>query len=404
MNQIFHEHVGKCVLVYLDDILIMSRSAEEHAEHLKLVFELLRKHQLKAKLSKCEFNKPELAFLGHIVGRDGIKVDPAKIAVIQKWPLPKNLKELQAFLGLGNYFRKFVRHFSTLVAPLTALTSKDAAKGFDWNAWGQAELTAFEQLKKALVEAPVLVVPDRDLPFQVHTDASVVGTGGVLMQVGRVVAYTSTKFAPAEFNYTTTEQECLALMRALQAWRCYLELCTKTELLTDHRALIHLQTQPSLSRRQARWMEFFSRFPFVINYQPGKTNVADPVSRNPLLYDKETPNDVIASLAGTAGAFGAAVASCAAVVTRGRAREKITAESNEPLPQNVPSPILEQGGGEEISLASDSSGTLEEGAESAEASHSDSMSCKIKLAYHEDVRFKNKEFTGLLNKRSGVWM
>jgi len=178
MNNVFREHIGKSVLVYLDDILVMSRSAEEHAAHLRIVLELLLKHKLQAKLSKCEFNRPELNFLGHVVGRSGVAVDPAKIAVIERWPLPKTLKELQAFLGLGNYFRKFVCRFSTVVAPLTALCSKDAAAAYDWNRWGQAELTAFHDLKRALTTAPVLAVPDRDRPFQVHTDASVVGTGG----------------------------------------------------------------------------------------------------------------------------------------------------------------------------------------------------------------------------------
>ena len=113
MNKVFQEHIGKFVLVYLDDILVMSRSPHEHAEHLRIVLRLLREHQLKVKLKKCEFNKPELNFLGHIVGKDGIAVDPAKVAVIDKWPLPRTLKELKAFWGLGNYFRKFVHHFST---------------------------------------------------------------------------------------------------------------------------------------------------------------------------------------------------------------------------------------------------------------------------------------------------
>jgi len=316
MNQIFKEHIGEIVLVYLDDTLVMSRTPEEHEKHLRTVLEVLRQHKLKVKLSKCELNIPELHFHGHVVGREGVKVDPLKVAVIAKWPVPKNLKESQAFLGLGNYFHKFVNHFSTMVAPLTALTSKDTARQYMWDDWGQAELTTFEQLKEALISAPVLVVPDRDQPFQVHTDASVVGTGGVLVQGGRVVAYTSSKFTQAEVNYATTKQELLALVRALQAWRCYLEMCTETELLTDHNPLVYLQTQKMLSRRQARWMEFLSRFPFVIKFTPGRTHVADSVSRNPLLYEEETPTHVISVAAGLLGAI---VAVCAGMVTRGRA-------------------------------------------------------------------------------------
>ena len=168
-----------------------------------------------------------------------------------------------------------------MVAPLMALTSKDTARRYKWDDWGQTELTTFEQLKEALISAPVFAVPDRDQPFQVHTDASVVGTDGVLVQGGSVVAYTSSKFTQTEVNYATTELELLALVRALQACRCYLEICTETELLMDYNPLVYLETQKLLSRRQARWMEFLSRFPFVIKFTPGKTHVADPFSHNP---------------------------------------------------------------------------------------------------------------------------
>ena len=121
------------MLVYLDDILVMSRTPEEHDKHLHTVLEqVLRQHKLIVKLSNCKLNRPEFHCLGHVVGREGVKVDPLKVAVIAKWLVPKNLKELQAFLGLGNYFRKFVNHFSSMVAPLTALTSKDTARQYKW--------------------------------------------------------------------------------------------------------------------------------------------------------------------------------------------------------------------------------------------------------------------------------
>lgn len=355
MNRIFKDYIGKFVLVYLDDILVMSRTPEEHEKHLRIVLEVLRQEGLRAKLSKCEFNKPELHFLGHVIGKDGIAVDPAKIAVIEKWPVPKSLKELQAFLGLANYFRKFVEHFSTVVAPLTALTGqpgkgqKKVAKAINWSDLGKqvyefkekkpdgttvthktTALDAFNEIKRRLVTAPILAIPDLNKPFQVHTDASVVGTGGVLMQDGRVVAYTSSKFSPAEYNYTTGEQELLGLIRALQVWRCYLEGAPNCELITDHHPLVHLEKQPNLSRRQARWMEFLSRFPFVIRYAKGATNVADPVSRNPLLYDAATPNSVICICVGALGVVGA-------VMTRGRARLMDEGRFMKP-PQSLPCP------------------------------------------------------------------
>jgi len=194
------------------------------------VLQTLRQHGLKVKLSKCEFNKPELHFLGHVIEKEGVAVDPAKVAVISKWPVPKSLKELQAFLGLVNYFRKFMEHFGLVVAPLTCLTGQ-TGKGkartptmpVDWNNLGEEAIPAFNEIKRRLVTAPVLAIPDLNKPLQVYSDASVAGTGGVLMQEGRVFLYTSPKFAQAEFNYGTPEQDLLGLVRALQVggaiWR-----------------------------------------------------------------------------------------------------------------------------------------------------------------------------------------
>ena len=183
MNKIISKHIGRFVLVYLDDILVMSRTPEEHVQHLGIVLQILRENGLKAMLSKCEFNKAELHFLGHVIGKDGVAVDPAKIAVIEKWPLPKSLKELQSFLGLANYFRKFVDHFSSVVAPLTALTgatgkgrARKPIQAVDWNNLSEEQVKAFQEIKQLLVTAPVLAIPDLNKPFQVHTDAFVAGT------------------------------------------------------------------------------------------------------------------------------------------------------------------------------------------------------------------------------------
>ncbi len=280
MHDVFRPYIGKFVAIYLDDILIYSKTQEEHIEHLRKVLTLLREHKLYAKLSKCEFLKPELRFLGHIVSKDGLKVDPSKVAVVKNWQVPRTVKDLRAFLGLANYFRKYVQGYSSLVAPLTGLMKQDKNSVDDW---GPAQQAAFDGVKDMLTSAPVLALPDPAQPFEIVSDASVNGTGAVLLQNGRVCAYTSKKFSPAERNYTTTEQELLGVVHALQEWRCYLEGGPESTLVTDHNPLVYLQDQPQLSRRQARWMEFLSRFNYRWMYRPGRTNVADPLSRNPAL-------------------------------------------------------------------------------------------------------------------------
>ncbi|KAJ9507562.1 hypothetical protein QJQ45_019379 [Haematococcus lacustris] len=174
MNNVFKPLINECVLVYIDDILVMSNTPEEHVQHLRQVLQLMRENRFYAKLAKWEFNKTQLAFLGHIVGSKGIAVDPAKVQVVKEWPTPRNLKDLQAFLGLTNYFRRFIPNFSSLAAPLTNLTSKQVAAAYDWEHFGGSELEAFDGLKEALCSAPVLALPDFSKPFVVCTDASLV--------------------------------------------------------------------------------------------------------------------------------------------------------------------------------------------------------------------------------------
>ncbi|KAJ9517139.1 hypothetical protein QJQ45_009105 [Haematococcus lacustris] len=220
MNEAFAEVINDCALVYLDDILVMSENTEQHLVHLRRVFDLLRKNKFYAKLSKCEFMKRTLMFLGHIISAQGISVDPCKVTAISNWPVPTSLKTLQSFLGAANYVRKFVHNFSTIAAPLTNLTGpkKDS---FPWKSWPQAELDAFNALKQAIANVPMLKLPDHSKPFQVHCDASLEGIGAVLMQDNYPLAYYSRKLIPAEVNYTTGEQELLALVSACQQWRAY---------------------------------------------------------------------------------------------------------------------------------------------------------------------------------------
>jgi RNase H-like domain found in reverse transcriptase/Reverse transcriptase (RNA-dependent DNA polymerase)/Integrase zinc binding domain/Chromo (CHRromatin Organisation MOdifier) domain/Retroviral aspartyl protease len=284
MHSLFGQRIGKHVMVYLDDIIVFSKSADEHLQHLEDTLSVLQEHDFKAKLSKCQFNKPELKFLGHVVGRHGLKVDPEKVATVQKWPQPSNTKELRRFLGLSNYFRRFIKDYSSIAAPLTRLTGSQSK--FEWTLACQE---AFEMIKFALTNAPVLALPNPTRPYVVWSDASIVGSGAVLIQDEKPVAYTSRKFSPAEAAFSTTDQECLGIVTALKDWRCYLEGAVGLDVYTDHHPLTYLQSQKRnnmLSRRQARWMEDLTRFNFNIIYKKGKTNIADPLSRvyeSPLL-------------------------------------------------------------------------------------------------------------------------
>ncbi|KAJ9522463.1 hypothetical protein QJQ45_008249 [Haematococcus lacustris] len=279
MNNTFADVINDCALVYIDDILIMSKSVPDHFNHLRRVLELLRKHQFQAKLSKCEFLKTALKFLGHIVSDQGIAVDPDKVKSITSWPVPRSLTAMQQFLGAANFVRKFVHNFSALAAPLTDLTGKVGIE-FNWHKWPDDKLQAFDTLKHAISKVPLLKIPDITKPFQVYCDASLQGVGAVLMQEGYPLAYLSKKLIPAEKKYTTGEQELLAIITACKEWRCYLEGVPFT-LYTDHKPLVALKTQKVLSRRQTRWLEFLSRYNFTIEYLPGDTNPADPLSRIP---------------------------------------------------------------------------------------------------------------------------
>ena len=274
MNTILKVHIaaGYC-LVYLDDILIFSPSMKDHILHVDAVLATLDSASLYCQPAKCLWAQTELKYLGHIISAKGLQPDPSKVAVVKDWPRPLDKGQLRSFLGLTNYFKKFIPHYSTLAAPLTHLT-KDIP--YEWTS---SQDSAFTALKACLINAPTLAIPDDSLTFQVYTDASISGVGGVLIQDGRPLAYCGRKLIPAEVNYSTTEQELLAIVYATQQWRHYLE-GPQWQLHTDHQPLVWIRTQPSLSRRQTRWLEWLSRFHIEFCYIPGKQNVlADALSR-----------------------------------------------------------------------------------------------------------------------------
>lgn len=217
MNRIFHPYLDKFVVVFIDDILVYSKSEEEHAEHLRVVLEVLREKKLFAKLSKCDFWLEEVSFLGHVISRGGVSVDPSKIEAVSKWEAPKSVSEIRSFLGLAGYYRKFIEGFSKLALPLTMLTRKGQA--FVWDSKCEE---GFQELKRRLTTAPILILPSPSEPFEVYCDASLLGLGGVLMQNQQVVAYASRQLKVHERNYPTHDLELAAVVFVLKLWRHYL--------------------------------------------------------------------------------------------------------------------------------------------------------------------------------------
>ncbi|KAL6421457.1 hypothetical protein ACFW04_012928 [Cataglyphis niger] len=227
------------VFVYLDDIIIISKTFDDHLRLLTEVFRRLRDARLRLNPEKCKFCVDQLKYLGHVVDRKGIRTDPEKVSAIANWPEPRTVKQVRQFLGMASWYRRFIANFSTIAAPLTNLTKKNAK----WK-WGVEETTAFRELKKTLVSAPVLACPDFARRFVLQTDATASGLGAVLTQNfeegERVIAYASRTRNSAEKNYSATELECLAVVWGIRRMKGYLEGYPFT-VITDHQALKWLQ-------------------------------------------------------------------------------------------------------------------------------------------------------------------
>ena len=274
MNKIFMPYLDKFVIVFIDDILIYSKDKAEHAKHLKIVLQILREHQLYAKFSKCEFWLDQVEFLGHVISKDGIAVNPSKIQAILEWKAPINAKEIRGFLGMAGYYRRFIEGFSKIAGPMTKLLRKNTP--FEWTEKCEE---SFQTLKEKLTTAPVLAVPETGKDYTVYCDASKNGIGCVLMQDRKVIAYGSRQLKPHEINYPTHDLELAAVVYALKSWRHFL-YGAKCELYTDHKSLKYFFTQKELNMRQRRWLELIKDYDLTINYTPGKANVvADALSR-----------------------------------------------------------------------------------------------------------------------------
>jgi hypothetical protein len=247
MNHLLREGLDKYVLVFLDDILIYSRTKEEHVRHIRAVLDRLKAEKLYGRLFKCDFFRTEVEYLGFDVGADGVKPCMSKVRAILDWPTPESVTDVRSFLGLTSFYRKFIRSFSEVAATLTNLTKKNKS----W-VWTDLEDTAFNRLKKAMVTAPVLQLSDFEREFTVTTDASEVSVGAILQQdFGsglQPICYESKKLNPAETRYSAYERELLGIIWAVGKWQHYLASRHFT-IQADHDSLKHLPNQPSANRR-----------------------------------------------------------------------------------------------------------------------------------------------------------
>ena len=214
MYRIFQPYLDQFVVVFVDDILIYSQSEWEHEYHLRIVLQLLRDHQIYAKFSNCEFWLTEVRFLGHVVSASGVSIDLEKVEAVMSWERPKSVFEIRSFLGLAGYYKTFMEDFSRIATPMTRLTRKGVK--FDWD--DRCE-EAFQELKRRLTSAPILIVPDRRQGYTVYCDASRAGLGCVLMHFGRVVAYGSRQLKNHEHNYPTHDMDLAVVVFALKIWR-----------------------------------------------------------------------------------------------------------------------------------------------------------------------------------------
>jgi RNase H-like domain found in reverse transcriptase/Reverse transcriptase (RNA-dependent DNA polymerase)/Integrase zinc binding domain/Chromo (CHRromatin Organisation MOdifier) domain/Aspartyl protease len=283
VNDALREYLDIFTVAYLDDILVYSKSYEEHVQHVTKVLSALEKHGLRVNLEKCEFHKQRVEFLGSIITTKGVLMDPKKVEAVQTWPQPKTVKELQSFLGFANFYRRFIEGYSKTTAPLTELTKKEGTF-----TWGMTQQNAFEDLKKKFISAPILATFDPERQIILETDASDLAIGMCISQPddegrSRPIAFYSRKMIPAELNYEIHDKELLAIVTAFNEWRAYLEGPKyPVKVYTDHKNLLYFTTTKALTRRQVRWAETLAAHNFEILYTKGKENAkADALSRRP---------------------------------------------------------------------------------------------------------------------------
>ncbi|KAH6581339.1 hypothetical protein BASA61_009118 [Batrachochytrium salamandrivorans] len=295
MNDLFRSKGGKCVLVYLDDIVVYGNELAQHKKDVNFVLQILRNNKLYCKPEKCHFYKQSISYLGYIISSSGLEMDPSKISSITEWPTPKSVKDIQTLLGFTNFYRGFIPHYSKLTLPLTTLLKKD--NKFQWTVITEQALT---DLKGEFLKQTILAHPDEDKPFLLETDASDFAISGILSQKDgatgiRPVAFYSRQMVPAERNYEIYDKELLAIVECFRHWRHFLQGGKhKILVISDHKNLEYFMTTKRLTRRHARWALTLSEFDFEISYRPGSRNAkADHLSRRPDYHIKEEPSTLI---------------------------------------------------------------------------------------------------------------
>lgn len=284
MNALFSDASGH-VAAYMDDIVIYSDSWNDHLQHLEATLNTIEQAGLKMKMEKCQFGMTKCTYLGHEVGEGKVKPLAAKIEAIRVFKTPVSKKNVRAFLGLSGYYRRFIKNYAEMAVPLSDLTKKELP---DKVRWTEKEQEAFDNLKTALSSEPVLVGPNFDKPFYLHTDASDTGIGAVLSQknqnegeevMDHPVAYYSKKLTNSEKNYATVEKECLAIVRAIDHFKVYLSGVRFT-VVTDHACLRYLTSMKDSGGRLTRWALKLQPFSYSVLHRPGRTNGnADGMSR-----------------------------------------------------------------------------------------------------------------------------
>ena len=296
MDGIMSDSLFNYILVYLDDLLIYSKTFDDHLAHLEKALERINHTGLKLNLEKCQLLQEKVEYLGHTISAEGISCQEGKVEAVKEWPIPTTTRELHTFLGFCGFYRRFVENYSRITRPLHELIQQHCPQNKkDWRPvaigqhWQAKHQAAFDHLKAALTSTKVLAFADFQKPFRLKTDASYHGLGAILSQQQpdgewRVVAYASRSLGPTErneANYSSFKLEMLALKWAVtEKFRSYF-LGAKFDVLTDNNPLAHFQTS-NLGALEQRWAAQLAQFDFTICYKPGKTNRADGLSRNPI--------------------------------------------------------------------------------------------------------------------------